>query len=145
MSLQLSLSLSLRSTARGEPWDMCQRRSPPLRRGVVRSRGMRVSVGALLGGEAGYGAEGLVTASEPQDSVSAGAFLGGEAGSGALGQVTMPEPSLSKDAGSGAAGHVAAHGHMPCSLSARSLYAGYSVYRVLTTSTKGAICWLTKP
>jgi hypothetical protein len=65
MPLWLSLSLSLQPTARGESCYMCQRRSPPLRRDAVRSRGTCFSVGALLGGEAGSDAEGHVAALEP--------------------------------------------------------------------------------
>jgi hypothetical protein len=64
------------STARGEPWDTCQHRSQPLRRGAVRSL---------------------------RTHGSARALLGGEAGSGASRHVAMLEPSLSREADSGAA------------------------------------------
>jgi hypothetical protein len=39
-----------------EPMDACQHRSPPRRRGGVQCRGMCGSAGALLDGEAGFGA-----------------------------------------------------------------------------------------
>jgi hypothetical protein len=65
MPLQLSISLSLRPTARGEPWNTGQRWSLPLRRGVVQSRGTRVCARALIGGEVGSDAEGCVAVPEP--------------------------------------------------------------------------------
>jgi hypothetical protein len=61
MKLQLSLSLSLRLMARGEPCDTCQYRSPPLRHDVVRSLMTRGSGKALLTGGAGSEALGHVT------------------------------------------------------------------------------------
>jgi hypothetical protein len=51
---------------------------------------MRVSVGALLGGEAGSGAE--AGRSTVLTCVSVGALLGGEAGSSAEGRVAVSEP-----------------------------------------------------
>jgi hypothetical protein len=75
MLLQLSLSLSLRPMARGEPWDTCQHRIPTLRRGAVQSRWTRGSVGAILGDEVGYKTLGHVATPEP--------FLSREASYGA--------------------------------------------------------------
>jgi hypothetical protein len=44
--------------------DVCQRRSPPRRRGEVRRRGTRGYAGALLDGEAGSGVLGHVAGPE---------------------------------------------------------------------------------
>jgi hypothetical protein len=90
--------------------------------GVVRSRRIRVSAGALLGGEAGSGAEGCVAASDPFWMVRRGLeplgtwqrwsppWRRGRVRS--LGHVVAPEPSLSREAGSDVAvarGNVWAH------------------------------------
>jgi hypothetical protein len=84
MLLQLSLPLTLQPTTYGEPWDMCQHRSPPLR--WVWS-----------------GSEGHVSVLDPSSVVkrslelrtcgSAGPLLVDEGGPGASGYVAVPEPS----------------------------------------------------
>jgi hypothetical protein len=150
------------STANGEPWDTCQQRSPLPRRGAVRSRRTRVSVGALLGGEVGSGAKGCVAALEPSQMVrwnlesqdmwqcrspprwwggirslntcgSAGTLIDRGVGPGALRYVAILEPSLSSEAGSET---TVTRGstwmHALPSVLVWSIYTGYSVCRVST-------------
>jgi hypothetical protein len=74
---------------------------------------MHVCTRALLGSEAGSGADGCMAASEPSRIVrwvwslrtrdSVRALLGGRVESRALGHVATPEPSLSREVGSRAA------------------------------------------
>jgi hypothetical protein len=68
-----------------------------------------------------------------RERVSVGALLGEEAGSRALGHVALSKPSLSREAGFGATRHVAARGCMSFPLSWLKAYTrGYRVCMVPT-------------